>query len=93
MKLYILIAAFIGMAYTSTAQQTQNDNERKPTGKFTFANNGETITITDMIEGKTYTYPANDTLHYAMMRKLMPERPIMKDRSAPTDRKREDVVR
>lgn len=93
MKLYILIATFIGITYTSAAQQTQTGNERKPVGKYTFANNGETITITDNVAGKTYTYPANDTLHYAMMRKLMPEHPVMKDKPAPTDRKREEVVR
>lgn len=93
MKLYILLAVFVGMAYTSTAQQVQTGNERKPAGKYTFANNGETITITDNVAGKTYTYPANDTLHYAMMRKLMPERPIMKDKPVPTERKREEVVR
>ena len=87
------MAAFIGVTYTSAAQQAQTGNERKPRGKYTFANNGETITITDNVEGKTYTYPANDTLHYAMMRKLMPERTALKDKPSPTERKREEVVR
>lgn len=93
MKLYILIASFIGITYAANAQEAQSTSGSRPTGNYILTNNGDVITITDKAAGKTYTYPANDTLHYAMMRKLMLERPIMKDRPAPTERKREEVIR
>lgn len=78
MKLYICLAlvltAFADHAQNSTQQGATAKPISNPNQGYLISNNGETITITDKATGRASTYPANDTLHYAVLRKIEAER-------------------
>lgn len=99
MKQYILLAFATAVTLSATAQDNSKSTPSAnvpavvPGHKYVMMNNGEVITITDSTIGKTYTFSGYDTLHYAMVRKIMDERKAAKQQAQPNDKKREDVAR
>lgn len=97
MKLYIclamVLAAFAGQAQNSTQQGATAKPISNANQGYLISNNGETITITDKATGKASAYPANDTLHYAVLRKIEAEREAAKKQAPAQEPKRENIVR